>query len=454
MRRHVSCIAATGLMGTGFLESSLRRGIDAGVDFVGCDAGSVDNGPATLGGEVPFFGRSGYKRDLRLLMLAARGAGIPLVVGSAGGSGSRPHLDSTRQIVEEIAREEGLRFRLGLVDAEQDRETLHEALRSGRIRPLGRSAELSPEVIDSSTHIVAMLGPEPLQDVLDAGAEVVIAGRTSDSSIYAAIPLRDGIAPGPVYHAAKTIESGAAPVEQRMHPDCIMAAIDDEGFVVTPLNEAMRCTPRSVAAHTLYENQDPNRIPEPGGVLDTSGAEYTAVDERCVRVIGSVFERSDAYTVKLEGAELIGYQSVGIATVRDPMILRQFDSWRERLETRVHERLAEIYSGVPPSYEFRLRVYGGDPVRGREGDGWAPRELCMLFDITAETQELASTMTLTARHVFLHHPVPEWSGLLCTAAMPYSPHVIDRGAVHRFTLNHVMELRDPLAASSAEIVDV
>lgn len=454
MRRSVSCIAATGLMGTGFLESSLQRGVDAGVNFIGCDAGSVDNGPATLGGEVPFFGRGGYMRDLRLLLLAARAANIPLVVGSAGGSGSRPHLDSTREMVEEIALEHGLRFRLALIDAEQDPAAIRGALRDGRINPLGRTPELTPDVIDRSRHIVAVLGPEPLQSAIDAGADVVIAGRTSDSSIFAAIPLRDGFAPGPVYHAAKTIESGAAPVEQRVHPDCIMATIDDDGFVVTPLNESMRCTPRSVVAHTLYENQNPYRIPEPGGVLDTTGAEYVAVDERSVRVTGSVFERSSAYTVKLEGAALAGYQSVGIATVRDPVILRQFDSWRERLEVRIHERLHEVYAGAPPSYEFRMRVYGGDPVRGREADGWRPRELCMLFDLTAETQELASTMALTARHVFLHHPVPEWSGLMCTAAMPYSPHVIDRGAVHRFTFNHVLRLPDPLAASSLEIVEL
>ena len=32
----------------------------------------------------------------------------------------------------------------------------------------------------------------------------------------------------------------------------------------------MRCTPQSVAAHTLYENADPYTLVESGGVLDTT----------------------------------------------------------------------------------------------------------------------------------------------------------------------------------------
>jgi hypothetical protein len=40
----ISCIAAAGLLGSGFLETSLLRGVSLGVDFIGCDAGTVDNG--------------------------------------------------------------------------------------------------------------------------------------------------------------------------------------------------------------------------------------------------------------------------------------------------------------------------------------------------------------------------------------------------------------------------
>ena len=39
-----------GSLGTGFLESSLERGLAKGPDFIGADAGSVDGGPNALAG--------------------------------------------------------------------------------------------------------------------------------------------------------------------------------------------------------------------------------------------------------------------------------------------------------------------------------------------------------------------------------------------------------------------
>jgi hypothetical protein len=390
------------------------------------------------------------------MLVAGRRAGIPVLIGGAGGSGSRRHLAWTREIVEEIAREEGLRFRMALIDSEQDPQFLHSRLAEGRIRALRGVADLTADLIDRSSPIVGMIGPEPFQAALDRGAEVVLAGRSTDASIFAAIPLREGVAAGPSWHAAKTIESGAAPVEERIHPDCILATIGDDGFTVTPLNPAMRCTPASVAAHTLYENRNPYRIPEPGGIIDTRDARYTAVDDRSVRVTGSAFEPSSQYTIKLEGAELVGYQSIVIAAVRDPVILRRLDSWLATFQERVHARCAQIYGGEPQGgYSFHVRVYGGDPTAAmRPDDGWQPREVCLVFDMTAATQEIASTLALSARHIAIHNPVPEWTGLMCTVALPYSPHVIDRGAVHRYTLNHVVEVDDPLEMCTLELVEV
>jgi len=46
-------------------------------------------------------------------------------------------------------------------------------------------------------------------------------------------------------------------------------------------------------------------------------------------------------------------------------------------------------------------------------------------------------------HVSSHLPIPEYDGLVSTIAYPFSPPEIDRGAVYRFTLNHVVEPDDP-----------
>ncbi|MGE3618946.1 MAG: acyclic terpene utilization AtuA family protein [Acidimicrobiia bacterium] len=439
-----SFLAATGMVGSGFLEETFERGLEMQPDFIGCDSGSVDDGPNPLGAGQTLFGRDGVKRDVRLMVLGARRNGIPLLIGSSGGSGSRRHLAWMRDIVEEIAREEGLHFTLGLVDSEQDVTVLKRKLVDGRIRPLAGAPELTEDVLDRSSTIVGMQGAEAFQGALDAGADIVIAGRTTDASIYAAVPLAKGVAPGPVWHAAKTLECGAAPVESRRHPDSMYCEVDDEGFTIVPLNPTMRCTPGSVASHGLYENRDPYLIHEPSGTINTLASTYAALDDRRVRVEGSAFEEADVYTVKLEGAEMVGYQSLVLGAVRDPVILRQFEKWLKGCEEAIEARCAQIYSGS--GYRFTTRVYGGDPSKAEE--------VVVLMDMTAETQDMARTLALSAAHIALHYPVPEWSGLISTLAFPYSPHCIDRGPVYRFSLNHVVELDDPLELCRIETVEV
>src|SRR3546814_16226821 len=42
-------MAATSMLGYGYTEEALRRGVDQGLDFIASDAGSMDPGPYSLG---------------------------------------------------------------------------------------------------------------------------------------------------------------------------------------------------------------------------------------------------------------------------------------------------------------------------------------------------------------------------------------------------------------------
>ncbi len=81
-------------------------------------------------------------------------------------------------------------------------------------------------------------------------------------------------------------------------------------------------------------------------------------------------------------------------------------------------------------------------------------EVCILLDFLCADQEMAHTMAASAGHMALHHPVPEWHGLISGLAIPYSPHVIDRGPAYEFKLNHVVELDDPLEPFSITYEDL
>src|SRR5262245_46726766 len=107
--------------------------------MIGVDMGSIDIGPAYRGGGKMAPTRVGAKRDLRKVLRAARRLDIPLIVGSAGSAGARPHLEQTLDIIREIAREDGLSFRMAVVAADVPRSELKRAIAAGRVQ-VGRAA--------------------------------------------------------------------------------------------------------------------------------------------------------------------------------------------------------------------------------------------------------------------------------------------------------------------------
>jgi hypothetical protein len=381
-----------------------------------------------------------------------------LLVGSAGTAGGAPHLKRVRDIVLEIAAEESLSFRLALIHAEQDKAYLKRRWREGRIKPLKPVVEIDDALIDRSERIVGMMGEEPFLRALDNGAQIIIAGRASDCAIYAGIPVRMGIPAGLAWHAAKILECGAASVVQRTQPDCMFATLRSDHFDLEPLDPTMRATPQSIASHSLYENSDPFHLVESNGTLDLTESDYKAIDDRRVRVRGSKFISAQRYTVKLEGAEKVGYQSILIGGIRDGYIIRQLDQWLGRFRDKLTARIAEVYGNQvsPDDYVFNIRIYGVNGVMGplEPARGAVPHEVCLVLEATAPSQQLASGIVSMARHQLLHLPIPEWSGLITTIACPYNPSHIERGLVYRFCFNHIVEPDDPFEMFPIEYLNV
>jgi hypothetical protein len=448
----IRVVSATGILGSGFREDTLKRAMALKPDFIGADSGSTDPGPYYLGSGETLFSESAYKRDLRLMLMAGRAAKIPVIVGSACTSGNDPQVERLVRIANEIAREENLSFKLGVVHSEQNKDYLKRKLREGRIKPLANAPRFDEAVIDRSAHIVGMAGIEPFVEALENGADVVIAGRSSDTSIFSAIPVMKGFNPATVWHAAKILECGAACVVMRKYPDCMFATITNDSFTVEPPNPEYRCDPASIASHNLYENGTPYELVEPSGVLDTFSAKYEAISDRAVRVSGSTFKHAERYTIKLEGAELAGYQSLIIGTVRDPIILRQLDSWLTGLNKAAKDRIAAVFGeGIEKKYQYEVRVLGRDATMGPlESDLSVGHEVGLLFQITAETQQLANSLMKSVSHIAVHYPVPEWTGLITGIAYPYSPSEIARGPSYRFNMNHVVEPASPLEMFSID----
>lgn len=440
-KKECKVLSTTGSLGSGFKESSLKIGLSWGPEMIGADGGSTDPGPHYLGSGESMFSDEAFKKEIGMMIKAGRSSKIPVIIGSCGTSGINDKVDSFIAMVQDISKKENLHFKLGAIYSEQDKEYLINKLREGKVQALKNAPEFTEENINKSKHIVGMAGVEPFIECLDNGADVIIAGRSSDTSIFAAVPLMNGINPGPVWHAAKILECGAGCVAQRKYPDCMFGVIRDDEFIVKPPNPEYRCTPVSVASHMLYENSSPFEIIEPTGIMNCTDATYEALDERSVRVKGSHFTYAETYTIKLEGAESIGYQSLFIGSIRDPYILSQLENYLEGMRKQIEDRIAMVFGDhVLGRFDMHFRVYGLNGAMGILETNTEPaHEVCLVIQITAENQKLASSLCKSASHIAIHYPIPEWSGLITSFALPYSPMVIDRGEVFRFNVNHVVK---------------
>ena len=236
-------VIPAGMLGAGFGPAALDRGIELGADAIAIDGGSTDSGPAYLGRAMAKMPAQAIAADLRLMLVKGAAAGIPVIVGSAGTSGTDSGVDWVGSLVEQIAVEEGLTLRLARIYSEQTKDELRTRLADGRIEPLAPSPPMTDELLERCEHIVGLLGAEPFISALDADADVIIAGRATDTAVIAAAALRAGCPPGPTWHTAKTAECGGQ-CTTNPRGGGVLVDIDDEGFTVDPLEanpRAPRC---------------------------------------------------------------------------------------------------------------------------------------------------------------------------------------------------------------------
>lgn len=429
-------LTPTGMLGYGYPEQDFWDCVERGVDAIVVDSGSTDPGPYLLALGATLVSDASYLRDLRPMLQAAHRHGIPLFIGSAGGAGTRDQVDHLTALVSQIADDEGIILRVATVYADIDPGIAVRRLADGAISANVRGELPTAAHLQDAAHLVGQMGAAPFTALIDGEEpfDVVVAGRAYDPAPHAAWAISRGVQPGIAWHAGKILECGGACAEPK--GGGVLATYWTDAFELTPMSPGQRCTPLSVAAHTLYEKARPDLLPGPDGVLDVTGCTYVAVDERTVRVNGSVHHDKPA-TVKLEGAVVTGHRAAFIGGVRDPVLIGQLDQLLERVRkytAGLHPALAD------GAARLDFHVYGRDAVMGRlEPSRQVPHEVGILGTATAPDPELAKAIATTARVAVLHAPYP---GQLATAgnlALPLNPMDNPIGPVSAFTVYHVMD---------------
>lgn len=450
----VKIYVPVGSLGVGIFPKEVEIAMARGPDAMAMDAGSTDSGAAYLAKGISKNNRGAVKADLELLMAAQQKAGIPILIGTCGQAGGDMNVDWTRDIVLEIARENGYTPKIALLYSEQSPQLIKQKLAEGKISNLSPAGDLDEATIDSCLHIVALMGPEPYFAALEAGADIILGGRSSDPAVIAAFALWKGAPAGPCWHAGKVSECGGQATSATTGQRGVLFEVHQDGFDIEPVAPAYKATVESISGHLLYENKDPWRLTEAGGELDVTASKYVQLTDTKVRVTGSAWHPKP-YTMKLEGASGSQFQTIMVIGITDPNVLADPQAFHDRMVHVLFARAKSATGVKDGEFHISIRMYGWNGVTGvpPPADTPRPRELGVMCVITARTQETASQIAKACNPYFFHMPIRD--GLeLPSYGLTFSPADIDRGPVYQFELNHVVSVGDPMELVRMDTLDL
>jgi hypothetical protein len=336
-----------------------------------------------------------------------------------------------------------------------------KSLTSNEITGCGVSVPaITENDINEAVEIVAQMGPEPFMDAMAAVPDfnIIIGGRAYDPSPYIAYCVhlassREGISLkslarqqlGGFAFMGKIMECGAL-CSTPKSASAQATVYFDGTFDIKPLSPESQCLPHSVAAHSLYEKSRPDILPGPGGNLDLTHSNYEQLpDGRSVRVTGATFnlsrENGLSYTVKLEAAKVVGYRAILMGGIRDPILIRQIDSFL----AHVKEYATQQNKDETETWDLGFHVYGKNGVMDSlepEDPSNQPREIFLVGEALASNQKLASSIASTARIACVHGPYPEQRGTSGNFAMGVGGKLtVEMGACAEFCIHHLMAIQ-------------
>lgn len=429
---------------------SFALGVGSHPDYIAADSGSDDVGPGPLGSDTSTSPESWQRHDLEQMLLASRKLGVPMIIGSAGDTGSNSRVDRYVAIIQELARKHNLpRFKLGYFYSEVSKDQVLAQIRSGKpILGLDGFADLTESELQSTDRIVAMAGVHPFIELLRQGADVIIGGRSSDAAVFAAPALHHGFAADQAYYLGKVLECASFCAEPYGGKETVMGTISHQDVIVTAMHPDQRCTVASVSGHAMYERSNPYDEFFAGGRLDMRECNYEQLDARTTRITGSLFHQDERVRVKLEGSGKVGERFVGLCGIRDPYTVKNVDRVIAWAREKARERFGDT------GYQLHYSVYGRDGVMGsleplRAEPG---HELCLFVQGVAPTKEMAEELTMIGLRQMFYARLPDVKGTAGSVAFPLDE-VLEASAAYRWTLNHTMEVSHPLELFPTHMVE-
>lgn len=433
-------------------EESFWIGAAAKPDYYCSDSGSDDIGPGPLGADKSTSLYVWQKHDLELMLLASRRQGVPMIIGSAGDTGTNSRVDMYVQIIRDLAREHNIpKFKLAYFYSEIDKQYLRNKIESGvEIEGLDSRKKLTVEEIDRTERIVAVAGVHPYIKALDMGADVIIGGRSSDIAIFAAPAIREGFPEALSYYLGKVLECASFCAEPYGAKESIIGTITHADVKVTAMAPWQRCTVASVAGHAMYERSNPYYEYFAGGMLDMSECRYEQFDDKTTRITNpKLVPIKGKIKVKLEGSAKVGEMYIGIVGIRDPYTIKNIDKVLHMAREHVRERFGD------EGYQLHYIVYGKNGVMGdlEPIKEIRSHELCVIVQGVAPTEEMAEEVTMIGTRQIFYARLPEVKGTAGTAAFMVDE-VLHATPGYIWSMNHTVEVDDPMELFNVKIIEI
>jgi len=433
-------------------EESFWIGAETKPDYYCCDSGSDDIGPAPLGMDKCVSHPNWQIHDLELMLLASRKQGVPMIIGSAGDTGSNSRVDMYVQFIRDLAKKHNLpKFKLAYFYSEVDKEYIRKKMLAGEsIEGLDSRSNLTIEELDKTDRIVAVAGVHPYIKALEMGADVIIGGRSSDAAVFAAPALYEGFPENIAYYCGKVLECASFCCEPYGAKETVIGTITHDDVKVTAMHPDQRCTIASVAGHAMYERTNPYFEHFAGGTLDMQNCVYEQFDEKTCRITNPKFIPIEGKVkVKLEGSGKVGERYLGMAGIRDPYTIKNIDKVIEWAKAQVKER----FDGE--DYQLSYRIFGKNGVMGdlEPIKETKSHELLVVVEGVAPTKKMAEEITLIGTRQIFYARLPEVKGTAGTAAFVVDE-VIEISPAFEWTMNHTVAVDDPTELFPITMTDI
>lgn len=433
-------------------EKSFHIGAATKPDYYITDSGSCDIGPTPLGDNSSPSPYGWQVHDIEIMLLAAREQGVPMIIGSAGDTGSNFKVDLFVDIVKDLAKKHNLdNFKLAYFYSEVDKEYLSAKMENGDVvEGLDGRTNLTFEELDATTRIVAVAGVHPYIEALEKGADVIIGGRSSDIALFAAAALHEGFPEAESYYLGKVLECASFAAEPYGAKETIIGTITDKDVKVEAKADWQRCTIASVAAHAMYERANPFLEHFAGGHIDMTDCVYEQYDEKTTRITNPKYYPTEGRTkIKLEGSGKVGERFIGIGGIRDPYTIKNIDKVLELARDHVREQYGD------EGYELHFNVYGKNGVMGNlePVDETTSHELCVVVQGISMDVKIAEDVAMIGTRQLFYARLPEVKGTAGTAAFIVDE-VVQTSPAYNWTLSHTLEIDDPMELFEVKLIEI